>query len=255
MLKLSANTTTASDVLNGLSALKLGIPSSVTGTMGLYNGSNANIAALRAGVMGSSVTWTLPTGDGTNAQIIQTDGTGNLSFVTPTAASGKVTPYTTVTDTTDVALSACPTQTNVGSSFSMTIPTKGLITWNATCEVIDAIGIATLIFGLRIGSTNYWPTSTRSGSTGYALTGNSIGSGSTDIISSIGVFGGVAASGASSNLGGSQPAGIGIEASGIPTGVQTVQVIAGYTTAASGTLTLKGTVVTTRVYITVEDHT
>lgn len=81
VLKLSANTTTASDILNGLSALKLGIPSSVTGTMGFYNGSNANVASLKAGNMGSSVTWTLPTADGTSGQVIQTDGTGSLSWV------------------------------------------------------------------------------------------------------------------------------------------------------------------------------
>lgn len=82
LLKLSANTTTVSDILNNISALKVGIPSSLTGTMGFYNGSNANIAALRAGIMGSGVTWTLPIGDGTNGQIIQTDGTANLSWAT-----------------------------------------------------------------------------------------------------------------------------------------------------------------------------
>lgn len=91
MLKLSANNTTTADVLNNLSSLNLGIPSSAFGTLGFYNGSNANIAALKAGNMGSSVTWTLPTGDGTNGQTLITNGTGILSWTANTPTNNSVT--------------------------------------------------------------------------------------------------------------------------------------------------------------------
>lgn len=172
------------------------------------------------------------------------------------AASGGVTTYSVVTDSTDISLSAVPTQTNVGSSFSATIPIKGTIYWNFAGEVIIGTGAASLVFGLRIGSTNYWPVSSPSGTPTYSITMGANGTG-TFVMASTGIFGGVVGSSGmgTSGANGTQIAGISIEQSAIPTGTQTVQVIAGLLTAASGTITLKGTVVTSRVYLTIENHT
>lgn len=195
--------------------------------------------------------------------VIVDDGSGNLTIgagqvTSSMLASGnsRVTTLSVVTDSTDISLSNVPTQTNVGSTFSMTIPTNGLIWFNFAGEVIIGTAAAALVLGLRIGTTNYWPVSSPSGTPTYSATMGANGVG-TFVMSSLGMFGGQAASSGIGNAGGNgtQPTGIPIEASGIPTGAQTVQVIAGLMTVSSGTITLKGTVVTTCVYITVEDHT
>jgi hypothetical protein len=81
------------------------------------------------------------------------------------AISLPVTTYQ-VTDSTDITLSAAPTQANIGSTFSMTIPTHGYITFNFTGELISSGGSSYLIIGIRIGSTNYFPQVT-SGSATY----------------------------------------------------------------------------------------
>lgn len=193
--------------------------------------------------------------------VIIDDGSGNLTIgagqVTTAmlaSSNSKITPLTVVSDSTDIVLANVPTQTNVGSTFSMTIPTKGIITWNIACEVIIGTSSASIVFGIRIGSTNYWPTNNFSGTIEYSDSLVSIGTG-TIISSNIGMLGGGANNNGGGTAGGSQTCGISIEGSGIPTGVQTVQVIAGFTTGSGGTATLKGTVVPTNVYIIVEDHT
>lgn len=169
--------------------------------------------------------------------------------------SSKVIPYTVVTDTTDIVLAAVPTQTNVGSTLSVAIPTKGIIYITASCETITATARADVVFGLRIGSTNYWPNSSVAGTTMYNLGEVTSGVTGTYVASSSGILASAAGSATTTNSGSSQTIGIMIEASGIVTGTQTVQVIAGFVTSTTGTATLKGTVVTTRAYITVEDHT
>lgn len=170
----------------------------------------------------------------------------------------RVNPQTVVTDATDISLSNAPTQANIGSSFSMNIPAKGRITWDFSGEVIYGTSGGAFILGLRIGSTNYWPTGTNAGATYYSMAeAASAGGASTSVIGAFGSFANV--QGSSSAVSGGQgsistPSGIFIEQSGIPTGTQTVQVIGAW--LGSGiTVTLKGTVVTTRVYITTYDHT
>ncbi len=159
-----------------------------------------------------------------------------------------------VTDSTDISLSTVPTQANVGSTFSMTLPTKGFIQWFASFESISTVSDPQIIFGLRIGSTNYWPTNSFSGNTYYAESGSTNQAFGTDVYSSFGVG---QAQLNSSNSADATTAivGISIEQSGIPTGSQTVQLIAGKLLSAGGTTgTLKGTVVTTRVYVETHDY-
>ena len=52
----------------------------------IYNGSN--YVALVSPSLGSNVTLTLPANDGDSNQLLSTDGSGNLSFISATAASG-----------------------------------------------------------------------------------------------------------------------------------------------------------------------
>jgi hypothetical protein len=55
-----------------------GQPTSIAGVIQLYNPSSAHFTALRAGNATVSVTYTLPTKDGTAGQVLSTDGQGNL---------------------------------------------------------------------------------------------------------------------------------------------------------------------------------
>jgi len=78
---LAGSTATPADFLVGNSA-------STGGTLKLMedtdNGSNF-VGLKAANTLGSSVTWTLPTADGSSSQVIQTDGSGNLSFASTTS--------------------------------------------------------------------------------------------------------------------------------------------------------------------------
>ncbi len=151
-------------------------------------------------------------------------------------------------------LSTVPTQANIGNTISITIPVKGKIEWDINFQANDASVSSGIVFGLRIGSTNYWPTSTRAGSLVYSITGASVGGGNTDTFSSIGLGNIATSSNANPQTGGSLSSGIFVEASGIPTGAQTVQPIVGMATSA-GSVTIKGTVVVSRIYISVYDFT
>jgi len=89
---LAGSSATPADFLVGNSA-------STGGTLKLMedtdNGSNF-VGLKAANALGSSITWTLPSSDGTNTQVIQTDGSGNLSFASTTS---------TVAGATDTSIS------------------------------------------------------------------------------------------------------------------------------------------------------
>ena len=69
-------------------------------TLKLYEGaaSSNNYVGLKAGTMTSDVTFTLPTADGSNGQILQTNGSGVLSFTN--AAAGGAGSLTELSDVT-----------------------------------------------------------------------------------------------------------------------------------------------------------
>lgn len=150
-----------------------------------------------------------------------------------------------VTDTTDISLSNVPTQANVGSTKSITIPTKGLIFISITGELIASTDGGDVVLGIRIGSTNYFPTTGAAGGTYVDSIRSPVG---TWVMSAIGV-----ADIANGPGIGALPMYLDIEALSIPTGVQTIQVIAAKSNDGS-TCTLKGTVVVSRIYITTYDH-
>lgn len=62
------------------------------GTLRLEDTAGGQYAALRApGTIATSYTLTMPTADGTNGQVLTTDGAGNLSFSTVSGGSGITT--------------------------------------------------------------------------------------------------------------------------------------------------------------------
>ncbi len=59
---------------------QIGTASSVTGILKFYNSASANFTAFQAGNASSGVTYTLPTADGTNGQVLTTNGSAILSW-------------------------------------------------------------------------------------------------------------------------------------------------------------------------------
>lgn len=246
--------------------------SPIPATLAIVNSNVGQFAGLTVNGKGLVTAATALTGDITSSGAATTLATVNSNFGSFTAANitvnakglvtsaasgtaGKIITYTVVTDSTDISLSEVPTQANVGSTFSMNIPTKGYILWTASLETLSATVTTAPVLGLRIGSTNYWPTSVEQASIRYsALIPDSSGTTGTNVMASIGPVAGSAGSASVSATvaGASQISGIFIEQKGIPTGTQTVQIIAGMTNG-NGSLTIKGTVVTTRVYVETHD--
>lgn len=181
-------------------------------------------------------------GVGTSGQVLTSNGAGALP--TFQAANGKIA-TSQVTDATDITLSQAPTQANIGSTVSLTIPTKGMIQLFFTGEVIWSTGANGLVIGIRIGSTNYWPNDVGAG----YLSGYAIGAAFTGNING---YGGDTA-GSVAGSGGSQMTGLSIEGASVPTGAQTVQVIVGK--LSGNTAVVKGTVVTSIINIVVIDCT
>lgn len=159
-----------------------------------------------------------------------------------------------VTDSTDIALTADPTSTyyNFGSTFSVNIPTSGLI------RIVSFVGRVQNstnsqgggpTFGIRIGSTNYWlckgviqnpSTTTRYGAfliESYAVSNTYIETYGTNATHTSGAEYG-------------SPHIIDIAYNSIPTGTQTIQLIcAKKSYSHTDSVTLKGTVITTKVGI------
>jgi len=72
--------------------LGLGVASTTTGVFSLYNASSANSVSIKSGNNTAAWTMTLPVDDGTNGQLLQTDGNGNLSWFTNTSTGDVVGP-------------------------------------------------------------------------------------------------------------------------------------------------------------------
>jgi hypothetical protein len=70
----------------------LGVASTTSGSLKLYNSASANSVSIASGNNTASWTMTLPVDDGSNGQLLQTDGSGNLSWYTNTATGDVVGP-------------------------------------------------------------------------------------------------------------------------------------------------------------------
>jgi hypothetical protein len=175
--------------------------------------------------------------------------TGNVAITGTLTASGTSfgnSTLKTITDTTDITLvNIASSYVTVGSSFSVSIPTTGFIkvgSFAGRLTYVSGANETMMILGLRIGTTNYWlgttsvngtaryaPITTLTGAAGYEeyygapKSYNGYLYGETAMVSDI-------------------------VASSIPTGTQTVQLIAAAHIAVySGVSILKGTTTTTRV--------
>ncbi len=167
-----------------------------------------------------------------------------------TSGGGRVQTYQ-FTDSTDITLTAAPTQSNIGSTQSVTIPTKGFITIRWSGRILLDASVTSderaLTFGVRISSTNYWPTINDNGTTNYpqAVYAGAISSSEYSEPAGGGTYLDIAAH---NNV--SFDVWLGIEELSIPTGSQTVQVIVAAGAAGS---TIKGTTTTSRVYLETHD--
>jgi hypothetical protein len=66
-----------------------------SGQIRLWNAADTFYAGIQAGAMVSNVTWTLPTSDGASGNVLQTNGSGVLSFVSLAATSRQIIPLLT----------------------------------------------------------------------------------------------------------------------------------------------------------------
>ena len=92
----SSTPTFASLTLTAASSLTLGTASTNTGQIILRNSTNANTLTLQAGATGGNITFTLPTDDGDNGEVLTTNGSGVLSWEA-SGGSGTVTDVSVVT--------------------------------------------------------------------------------------------------------------------------------------------------------------
>ena len=82
----------------GTATTTLGVASTTSGALKLYNSASANSVTIASGNNTAAWTMTLPTDDGTNGQLLQTDGSGNLSWFTHTATGDVVGPASATDD-------------------------------------------------------------------------------------------------------------------------------------------------------------
>jgi hypothetical protein len=184
------------------------------------------------------------TSPGTAGNILTSNGTAWTS--SSPAASGPVLKY--VTDTANITLvNIASSYVTVGSSFSVSIPTTGYInvtsfagrlTWSS---VADNVGC---VLGIRIGSTNYWFGKYSNNGTIYytGFLGSRTSAGYDEWYGSL-----IKNVTLSSNATDAAPLGIDIIANSVPTGTQTVQLIAAYGALGyTGIGILSGATTTTR---------
>ena len=220
------------------------------------SGDTSGTVTISAPAVAGTPTLTLPTTTGTiltttggvtpgtAGNILTSNGTA-LTSAAP-AASGPVLKY--VTDTTDITLvNVATSYVTVGSSFSVSIPTTGFINLRSFAgRLTYSSGLAetAMTLGIRIGTTNYWlGTTSVSGVSVYSV-----------------IYTATTAAGYDEYYGNPRSRNQGIygiagmisdiTANSIPTGTQTVQLIAAANVAyAAGISILKGTTTTTRVGI------
>lgn len=181
--------------------------------------------------------------------LVQLDSLNRLPAVNGsllTNIGGSVTCFQ-ATDSTDLSLSTIPTQTNLGSTVAITIPTKGTIELVFSGVLSVSTGANGVVFGIRIGSTNYWPSVTDS----TAEYQGGIYAQATGTITATAGYGTNTAS-TFANGTTNCVIGLNIEGASIPTGAQTVQIIAAK--IFSNAVTIKGTTATSRIYIRVFNH-
>lgn len=221
-------------------------------------GDTSGTVTLAAPAVAGTTTLTLPSntgnipvvsGTGTSGQVLTSGGSGAISTWSTISSGATTLKY--VTDTTDITLPVISSSySTIGSTFSTSIPTTGLIriaSFAGKGQIATVADYANLIFGIRISSTNYWFSKYDYNGTVY-YTGMTFGNGTIgNYFISYGGQGRFDSIPYNSSTSGTI---MDISTNSIPTGTQTVQLIAAYSgTGYTGGLILKGTTHTTRVGI------
>lgn len=152
--------------------------------------------------------------------------------------------YKVVTDTTDISLvDIASSYTAFGASFAVDIPTQGHIWFTPALRLQSDVAASTVLAaGLRIGTTNYWPRYSDNGTIAYNRVATALPS----------IYREGFGLGDAVHIGGVST-GLDIAKSAIPTGTQTVQLIVARTDANAATI--KGTAVTSRIFVQILDAT
>jgi hypothetical protein len=116
------------------------------------NGSTSGYTQISAPATAGNNTLTLPTGNGSNGQFMQTDGSGNLSFATALTTA----PVTSVNTFTGAVQSVIVSGTAVASTSGTSITFTGIPSWAKRVTVMfNGVGISgtsTILFQVGSGS-------------------------------------------------------------------------------------------------------
>ena len=120
------------------------------------NGSSSGYTALDAPAAAGSNTLTLPTTNGTAGQVLQTDGNGNLSWVTITPGKLLKTAYKTTTTTGQVTVSSSDwseVDTNARLSYTPASATSTIWIFTQYSAKVDHGHKFSVLCGVDNGST------------------------------------------------------------------------------------------------------
>lgn len=107
-------------IINGDGVVTAGGTASTQGRVVLaeQTGSGTNTVTIQApATLAADLTFTMPTADGTNGQVLQTNGSGALSFVNQTAPTSLATPLAVIGNATAGAEIRLPEDTDNGSNY------------------------------------------------------------------------------------------------------------------------------------------
>lgn len=121
----------------------------------------SGVTTVKSANTSSSTTFTLPGTDGTNGQVLQTNGSGALSFITPASLA---TPVAVVGNSTAGAELRLPEDTDNGSNY-VAIKAPDSLAANVTCTLPSTTS--------TLGYLNIPPVGTKTGS--YTLAVGDVG--------------------------------------------------------------------------------
>src|SRR5210317_1006123 len=140
---LTASSALLVDSNKAIDEIFIGNNASTGGTLKLNEGTNngTNFVGLKAAnSIGTSVTFTLPSSDGSNGQILTTDGSGNLSFASAASSSFTIQDDSSTTDTFNTG----ETLTFAGGTGLTSAVTDNTVTFNIDSTVATLTGSQTL---------------------------------------------------------------------------------------------------------------
>lgn len=169
-------------IINGDGVVTAGGTASTQGRLVLaeQTGSGTNTVTIQApATLAADLTFTMPTADGTNGQVLQTNGSGQLSFTTPASPA---TPFSVIGNSTAGSEIRLPEDTDNGSNYvalkapnslasnlTLTLPTAD----GTSGQVLQTDGAGQLSFATApSGSLILVQTVTGSGVDTIDITGN-----------------------------------------------------------------------------------